>query len=91
MPKYAQKRDDNEREIIQALEAVGAQVWQLNETDIPDLLVGFRRQWFLLEVKGQQGKLQPGQKQFFEEVMGPAAVVRTQDEALEAIGAFKEG
>jgi len=87
--RYAAKRDDNEREIIDALRAAGAQVWQLNEQDIPDLLVDFRRQWFLLEVKGSKGNVTSGQEHFIMQANAPVAVVRTQDEALQAIGAME--
>jgi len=91
MPKYAKKRDDNEREIIDALEAVGAQVWQHHEEGFPDLSVAFRGEWTMMEVKGINGELTPGQREFFDNVEASAAVVRTQDEALEAIGALREG
>jgi len=85
MPKYAKRRDDNEREIIDVLEAVGAQVHQLDQENKPDLAVDFRGEWIFLEVKGPNGKLTPGQKEFFNNVQAPAAVVRTIDEALQAI------
>lgn len=89
MPKYAKKRDDNEREIIDVLQKVGARVFQLNEQDIPDLLVEFRRKWWLIEVKGKQGKLEHGQQRFFENSAAPVAVARTPGDALCAIGAKK--
>lgn len=39
--RRAAKRDDNERDIIKALEAVGCMVQQLSQGDgVPDLLVG---------------------------------------------------
>ena len=90
MPKYAKKRDDNEPEIVDALQTVGAQVYKLNETNLPDLLVAFRRQWWLIEVKGPNGKLKEGQKQFLDNAVAPVAVARNQDEALQAVGALRE-
>jgi hypothetical protein len=49
--RRAPHRDKAERGIIDALEAVGASVEQLDGEDIPDLLVGFRGENHLLEVK----------------------------------------
>ena len=82
------KRDQNEPAVIEALTLVGARVWRLS---LPlDLLVGFQGRFYLLEVKGEKGKLKPGQ----EETLGecryrnlPAYVVRTPEDALAAIGA----
>jgi hypothetical protein len=48
---FARNRDSNELEIVQALLAAGASVQRLNETGTPDLLVGYRGETFLLEVK----------------------------------------
>lgn len=48
---WARMRDTNERPIIEALRAAGATVTQLDGKGVPDLLVGFRGQTFLLEVK----------------------------------------
>ncbi len=50
MKRYAARRDENEREIITALEAAGAAVQQL-DPPVPDLLVGFGDELYLLEVK----------------------------------------
>lgn len=51
--RRAAKRDDNEREIIKALEAVGCMVQQLSQGDgVPDLLVGVPSgRLIVLEVK----------------------------------------
>ena len=45
------KRDENEREVIVALETCGASVEQLSGRDIPDLLVGFQGRDYTVEVK----------------------------------------
>jgi len=92
--RYAKKRDDNERGVIQALEHVGALVIQL---DTPlDLLVGYGRQWVLLEVKMPKGKLTPSQDEFFDAwskhgECGIASVVRSASEALAVIGCETRG
>ena len=51
------KRDSNEREIINALEAAGATVCQLSIKGMPDLLVGYYGNNYLMEVKSRNGKL----------------------------------
>lgn len=88
--RYAKKRDGNEREIIAALEAIGCEVETLDRP--VDLLVGFRGQTFLLEVKDPAGRnrLQDSQGVFLRDWNGgPAGVVRSIDEALTFVGAME--
>lgn len=100
-------RDASEPAIIKALRAVGASVWPISGKDVPDLIVGYRGQTFLLEVKTRgkeytdkrngktykrDGVLSDGQKKFFEAWRGgKACEVFTPEEALYAIGAPVEG
>jgi hypothetical protein len=49
--RHARRRDDNEPDVVAALHAVGAGVQRLDGRGLPDLLVGFRNQLWLLEVK----------------------------------------
>lgn len=89
--RRAAKRDINEGEIIDALRAVGASVYPVSGAGIPDTIVIFRGQVYLLEVKNRGGKLTEAQETFFS-VHGdlPAVrVVRTVDEALFAVGAIE--
>ena len=51
----------------------------------PDLLVGYRGVNFLLEVKGPKGALNEAQERYHAEWKGQIAVVRTPEEALEAV------
>ena len=82
----ARKRDANENAICKALERVGAQVTKISGKGAPDILVRYRgaevRPW-AFEVKSQQGTQTPAQ----EQTNWP--IIRTIDEALEAIGAVK--
>ena len=95
--RCAAKVDSNQAEIVQALEKVGASVRSLAAvgSGVPDLMVGFRRETYLLEckrpkAKGQRaGTLTPDQERFFDEWRGQVAIVRTPEEALMAIGAIK--
>lgn len=82
------RRDGNEREIIQALEAAACDVVQI---DYPcDLLVGRAGTNHLLEVKLADGKLRTSQERFAETWRGaPVWVVRTVDEAFKAVGLTK--
>jgi hypothetical protein len=83
------KRDGNERDIITALEKIGALVVPLSAPGVPDLLVGFRRHWWLLEVKTAKGALTREQLDFRLQALThelPCTTVRTVDEALRALG-----
>ncbi|MCA9759608.1 MAG: hypothetical protein KDA27_27680 [Candidatus Eisenbacteria bacterium] len=87
--RYATKRDLNERPIVDALRAVGATVVQLDKP--VDLLVGFRRETFLLEVKQPKGRLTDDQEEFFVEWQGGQLfTVRSVEQALACIGATSQ-
>lgn len=92
--RHAAARDANEPEIVHALEAIGATVLRLPKP--VDLLVGYRGQTFLLEVKlpaGPKGgtkdrTLTDAQVEFFNAWRGGmVAVVRSVDEALRILRA----
>ena len=53
---------------------------------VPDLLAGTPRGNTLLEIKTDDGDLEPAQREFFATWPGPKAVVRTLAEALAAVG-----
>ena len=80
--RYAAKRDENERSIIDSLLKLGYLVYQLDQP--VDLLVGRRgnRYWALLEVKMPGKKLTDGQVQFFQESEGTTRfIVHSAEEA----------
>ena len=89
------KADANQAAIVAALRQVGASVVDTSAVGIagfPDLVVGFRRSTFLLEVKnpttryGRAG-LNANQRAALAVWNGaPPIVVRDMDEALRAIG-----
>ncbi len=70
------RRDANEGEIIEALEAVGAQVWQISGRALPDLLVWRQGRPIVMEVKTAKGKQKPSQ------VGTPWPIVRSAQEAV---------
>lgn len=82
------RRDKNEPLIVEALRKAGCTVYLL---DAPvDLLVASPRtkQWHLLEVKTTHGRISKGQSAFMRihEGGAPCAIVRSVEEALEAVG-----
>jgi hypothetical protein len=82
----ARRHDDaNQDEIVRALRRVGATVEVIEQP--LDLLVGFRGFNYLLEVKTRTGTLNMGQIDFTANWRGHWDVVRSVDEALQAIGA----
>lgn len=87
----AAKVDANQPEIVKALRAAGATVWHLHKegSGCPDLLVGLWNENFLLEIKQANGKVNALQKEWHDNWRGSVFVVRTVDEALDAIGVTK--
>lgn len=95
MHRWNPRRDDNERPIIAALKAVGAEVRPVNDRRICDLVVGFRQKTYLLGVKkrGWKAARERGVKvQESGDVKpktwngGPWEIVETPEEALEVLG-----
>jgi hypothetical protein len=87
------KIDENQTAIVDALRAVGATVHSTASLGegFPDILVGFRLSTFLLEVKAEEGVLNPAQRKWHHNWQGrPVVVVRSPEEALIAIGAVSK-
>lgn len=81
------RRDANERDIIAALEAIGAKVEQRLRTD---LIVKFRGQIHLLEVSNPDNKYrQREQEQLDFLTAWQIPIVNTAEEAMQAIGASR--
>lgn len=81
------KRDKNHAEIVSALEAFGARIFDTSGvgSGCPDILVlkPNKRDVVLMEIKTAKGSLKPGQVEAHQE--WPVKVVRTVEEAIEAI------
>jgi hypothetical protein len=79
-----------EKAIVIDLLRCGCTVQRLTGKDIPDLLVGFKGENHLLEVKSEGGKAKEGQLEWAAEWRGrKPRLVRCTEEALRAIGAIR--
>ena len=84
---YTRRRvDSNQKQVVDGLRACGCKVLSLAPMGhgVPDLLVFRWGKFYLLEVKSPGGKLTADEEWFCDE--WPVTVVRTVDEALEAVG-----
>lgn len=83
LSRVNQKRDTNEPEIVAALEAAGCSVDRLPGGEgRPDLLVGYRLNNFLIEVKMPGKLLSPKQKAYHANHQGRIHLIRTAEQAL---------
>ena len=91
-PRWDAKVDANQAEIVEALRAVGASVVVLSRVGqgCADLSAGFRGSNYFLEVKTDSGKLTPAELEFQQLWRGHYAIVRTPEEALQAIGVLDD-
>jgi Holliday junction resolvase len=85
------KTDANQAAIVAVLREVGASVVDLSAVGkgVPDLLVGYRGQTYLLEVKNRKGRnrITADQEVFYAWWRGAEAViVYNENDALMAIG-----
>jgi len=83
------KRDNNEAEIVTALQRVGCSV-AYAERQPYDLLAGRAGRTYLLEIKDRKGRLRESQLVFGASWKGHYKVVRSVEEALEAVGVRAE-
>lgn len=96
--RRAARVDGNQAEIVKALRQIGASVATCHAVGqgFPDICVGYNGDTFLLEIKdptkpkGDQ-KLTPSQVEWHQRWRGHVAVVKTIQQALEAIGVEYKG
>lgn len=82
------KRDAAELSIVIALRQAGAQVIRISERGAPDLLVLWRGDLFVMEVKSRLGATTMAQDETLA-AGWPIYLVRSADDALRAIGAIQ--
>lgn len=98
MGSHARAVDDNQAQVVLALRRAGAYVQTLHRVGFgcPDLLVGYRRATYLLEVKDgakspSRQALTSMEEAWHRQWLGlPVAVVTDSVSALRAIGAVSE-
>lgn len=90
--RRAARTDTNQSDIVAALKAIGAEVTSLAGvgSGVPDLLVSFRGQWHLMEVKDgsrppSQRALKWTQQRWRERQQAPVHVVHGPAEAVEVL------
>ncbi len=90
--KYSAKVDDNQAEIVRALEQIGCSVQSLAMVGqgCPDLLVGYRGQNILMEIKDgnkppSRRKLNEKQVDWHQSWRGTAYKVTSVEDATQAI------
>jgi hypothetical protein len=90
--RRANRIDDNQNDIVAALRKAGATVRVISQGEgIPDLLVGFRGETILLEVKDgnkppSARTLTPAEKKFFDDWEGGLCmVVNSVEDALKML------
>jgi hypothetical protein len=93
--RRAARIDDNQKEIVQALRAVGASVAVTSALGdgFGDIVIGFRGQNFIIEIKDEnkppsKRKLTPAEEEFHNGWNGQIDVAINVDEALSIIGAL---
>ncbi len=84
IPRRAQRIDSNQAEIVAALKRTGCTVEFIGQP--LDLLVGRAGVTYLLELKTENGDVEPAQRDFLKAWNGHAAVVRNFEEALAVVG-----
>lgn len=87
-PRHALRKDENQAEIVTALERIGCSVVVMHEPC--DLLVGYRGKSMLLEIKNpnqppDKRKLTRNQVIFQADWRGHYVVVQSIDEAIAAV------
>jgi len=88
--RRAARIDRNHVEIVEALRGVGASVQDLAAVGkgCPDLLVGYRGQNYVIEVKAPKGTATKAQVFWHADWRGDVRIVRSVDDALKVIGAI---
>lgn len=81
--RHNARRDENERIIVEALQARGFHVDRVSGAGIPDLLVSRHGSMWLIEIKRPKGKYTAKQIQWRSQFQGPPPrVLRTVEDAL---------
>jgi Holliday junction resolvase len=82
------KVDANQGQIVDALRAIGVSVQSLASIGkgCPDLIAAKGDKCWVIEVKGEKGRLTPDQEKWIGNWRGVVHIIRTVDEALKLVG-----
>ena len=85
--RHNARRDANEPEIVEALQAAGASVYRLDQPT--DAVIGYRGKTLLIEIKMPGKDLNENQKRFFAQWKGQTPpILRSVDDALKLLEAI---
>ena len=89
--RRAAKVDVNQAQIVAAFRALGCSVKPAHAVGegFPDLVIGYRGNDYLVEVKAPKGKLTPQQDQFRETWRGGYHVARSTDDAIQLVESWR--
>lgn len=79
--KHKNKRDANEKSIVDTLRALGISVYHMDQP--VDLACGFNGRDYLVEIKMEGAPLTKAQLDFYEEWRGSKTILRSIEDALE--------
>ena len=87
MTRWAKRRDENEPDIVVALQNAGCQVHKLDDID---LLVGLAGRNYLIEIKhpnrSSKSRIRPIQRKLKDGWQGQYDIVTTAEQALRVVG-----
>ena len=88
--RRAAKVDANQPEIVAALRGIGADVQHLYTLGegCPDILVGYRGNNWLFEIKTKSGKLTEDEAEWHDKWRGQVHIVRTPEQAIELVSGY---
>lgn len=89
----AKRVDDNQKQIVSQLRQLGATVRHLHMVGdgLPDIIVGYRKQNFLIEIKDgkkikSKKKLTDDEQEFFDTWKGQVDKCETLEEIIKVVG-----
>ncbi len=90
--RLAARIDANQPEIVQAMRDMGAEVTHMHQLGkgVADLLVSWRMQWFVFEVKaGPREQLTPDQIEWIGKQRAAVVVLTSPAEAIRFLGSIR--
>lgn len=80
--------DRNQSSVVKHFRELGASVTHLHSVGggVPDLVVGYNGENYMVEVKSPRGKLNEKQVEYFNNWNGQICVIRTNKEVEELLG-----